>query len=70
MGQIKRQVDLFHDPVSFGQDLDDRLVVADIVKAQKVTLAVFEPFLGGLIGVLAQKWKQSTVHPILIATCL
>ena len=28
---IKRQFDLFHDPVSLGQDFDDLLIVTDVV---------------------------------------
>ena len=49
MGGLQRQHYLFHNPVSFGQDFDDPLVMHNIVKRQRAALSVFQPFLRRLI---------------------
>ena len=46
----ERQFDQLHDPVSLAQDLDDLLVVANVVPAERAALAVLEPLLRGLIA--------------------
>lgn len=39
-----------HNPVGFRQDLEDALIMLDVVKAQLAALAIFQPFLRGLVA--------------------
>ncbi len=43
-------IDGFHEAVGFGEGDDDFLVVENVVEAEGASIAVFEPFLGGLIA--------------------
>ena len=47
---IQRQFNSSHDPVRIAQDLDDFLIVANIIPAQRAALAVLQPLLRGLIA--------------------
>jgi hypothetical protein len=40
----------FHDPVRLGQDFQDALIMFDVIEAERPALAVFQPFLGGLVA--------------------
>ena len=46
----KRQRYFPHDPVGFAQDFDDLLIVHHVLEGQHPALAIFEPFLRGLIS--------------------
>ena len=46
----KRQRNFPHDPVGFAQDFDDLLIVHDVFETQHPALAIFQPFLRGLIS--------------------
>jgi len=46
----KRHRDRLHDPVGFGQDFKDALVMFHVIEAEGAALPVLQPFLGGLVA--------------------
>jgi hypothetical protein len=59
--ELERQLDLFHDPVGLGQELDALLIVYNVLERQRPALKVFQPFLRWLICISKKAGRFASI---------